>query len=101
MDRALRRKAAKWTLCAARWAAVAAGSAGCDNSCYTYFTCPDPMGTTGASGTGGTGGSGGSGGGYACPEDPADGEVREECGVWVSATHGGDTNAGTQAAPLK
>lgn len=82
---------------------IAAGSLGCDD-CHRYLTCPDPVITAGAGGTGGSGssgGSGGTGGGYTCPADPSDGEVREECGVWISASRGDDTNPGTQAAPLK
>ena len=50
-------------------------------------------------GTGGGGGDGG-GGGPVCPEDPAEGPVPEECGIWVSASLGNDGNAGTQAEPV-
>jgi hypothetical protein len=34
-----------------------------------------------------------------CP-DPAEGEVEEACGVWVSATLGDDANPGTRAQPV-
>ena len=37
--------------------------------------------------------------GPSCP-DPADGEVDEECGIWVSASLGDDANPGTRAAPM-
>jgi hypothetical protein len=36
-----------------------------------------------------------------CPADPADGEVAEACGVWVSASLGDDAFPGTQAQPLR
>ena len=59
-------------------------------------------GDAGSSGAAGHGGDGGTGGGApVCPEDPAEGPIEEACGVWVSATLGADTNAGTQAAPVK
>jgi hypothetical protein len=108
-----------------RWAAhtammalvvLLASAMGCHRDCYRYFTCPSPTGASddaGSGGTGGTGGSegtGGSGGSSGtggadgdddCPVDPSDGEVRGECGFWVSATHGDDLNPGTQAMPVK
>ena len=37
--------------------------------------------------------------GPSCP-DPADGEVDEECGIWVSASLGDDASPGTRAAPM-
>ena len=36
-----------------------------------------------------------------CPADPADGEVAEHCGLWVSSSDGDDAFPGTQARPLK
>lgn len=39
--------------------------------------------------------------GTACPRDPAEGEVRESCGVWVSAALGDDDNPGTQGKPVR
>jgi len=57
-------------------------------------------GSGGASGTGGTGGSGGTGGGAMCPDDPAEGPVPEECGIWVSVSQGDDAKAGTQGEPV-
>jgi hypothetical protein len=113
MAQALQAMLGRRTVCWAVLITIASALVGCDDSCRTYFTCKDlviPSIVSGASGTGGDGGIGGTGGmsgtggtdgGYACPEDPSDGEVREECGVWVSATHGDDTNAGTQTAPFK
>src|SRR5262249_21339375 len=95
----------RWIACAVPLSAIALGALGCDRPCEDYFTCPAPSSAAGASsgsgGAGGPGGSGGAGGGYACPDDPSAGEVRGECGLWVSATYGDDANAGTQAAPLK
>lgn len=62
-------------------------------------------GDTGATGGGDAGGAGGTGGtgGLVCPEDPdpADGYIRDECGIWVSHSLGDDINGkGTQAAPV-
>lgn len=81
---------------------------GC-HDCTRNFLCPSidgaastsSTGEGGSGGSGGASGSGGTGGGYVCPDDPSDGEVRQECGIWVSATHGDDQNGGTQAAPVK
>jgi hypothetical protein len=71
-------------------AALGAGALGCDESCDAFATClPD----------GWTGNSTGTGTSGRCPEDPAEGPVSEECGVWVSAIHGHDDNPGTHAAP--
>lgn len=56
-------------------------------------------GTSGTGGSSGTGGGGG-GGGVVCPDDPADGPVAEECGIWVSVSLGDDANDGTQGAPV-
>ena len=53
---------------------------------------------TGSSSGGGTGGTTTTG--PLCPDDPADGPVAEECGIWVSASQGKDTNPGTQGAPV-
>src|SRR5690242_10282192 len=52
----------------------------------------------GETGSGGGGGSGGSS--SVCPEDPADGPVLPECGVWVSIGNGHDDADGTQDAPV-
>lgn len=38
--------------------------------------------------------------GPTCPDDPAEGPVLEECGIWVSAAKGDDMNKGKQAAPV-
>ena len=115
------RTMATWVSSGAMIGAVLLGAPGCDRSCGTVFRCPLTDETGGAAGTGGTGGSeptggGGSGGmagtggmagsggtveGYTCPDDPSDGEVREECGVWVSVAHGNDLNEGTQSAPVQ
>jgi hypothetical protein len=79
---------------------------GCDNSCYSDFTCEGQWGGSGA-GTGGSGGgsgsggTGGSGGGAVCPDDPIGGDVAAECGTWVSSSKGDDENPGTQAAPMR
>src|SRR5262245_15909681 len=35
-----------------------------------------------------------------CPEDPAEGDVSDECGIWVSTGKGNDMSDGTQAAPV-
>lgn len=51
-------------------------------------------------GTDSDGGSGGGGGGPTCPDDPADGPVDPECGIWVSVSLGNDANPGTQSAPV-
>jgi len=74
----------------ARWSIglVLLGAVGCG---------VDPGSSTGgSSGTGGSGGAGGAG----CPNDPAEGAVSPECGVWVSVSLGDDANAGTQGAPV-
>lgn len=99
----------RWAALVAALGAILVGALGCDNDCASVFRCPSIDNTSSAtsSGTGASGGASGSagsagtGGGYACPEDPSDGEVREECGIWVSATRGDDMNPGTQAAPVK
>src|SRR5262245_9631474 len=57
-------------------------------------------GTAGSSGSTASGGAGGSGGVSVCPDDPADGPVSEECGIWVSGFLGSDANPGTQADPV-
>jgi hypothetical protein len=83
------------------WALVlvmvgAAGAMGCDSG---ETSTTGEGGSGGTSGTGGTGGQGGSGGGVVCPDDPAEGPVAEECGIWVENGRD-DTNEGTQAAPV-
>ncbi len=55
----------------------------------------DPSGTGGGGGTG----TGGNGGASPC-DDPVNGPVPEDCGVWVSASQGNDANPGTQAKPV-
>ena len=72
---------------------------GCDDSCAFAFRCATVETTGGGSGTGGEGGSGG-GEANPCPDDPADGPVAPECGVWVAASWGADAKDGTQAAPV-
>lgn len=81
-------------------ALAGAASLGCDRSCGYYFRC-DEIDSTGGSG-GDDSGGGGTGGAAvnACPDDPADGPVAEECGVWVTASWGDDGNHGTQAEPV-
>ena len=81
---------------------VMLGATGCQYSCADDFTCPVWGGAGGTGGQEATGG-GGAGGGLVCPDDPADVEERipEECGVWVSASMGDDSNAGTPGAPVK
>lgn len=53
---------------------------------------------TDPSGTGG-GGTGGSGGASSC-DDPVNGPVPENCGIWVSVSQGSDANPGTRGAPV-
>jgi hypothetical protein len=87
---------------------VVLGSAGCGQDPVDPSTSSGGTGGTAASsGAGGTSGSTGSGGagatggtGPVCPDDPADGPVAEECGVWVSESLGDDENPGTQSAPV-
>jgi hypothetical protein len=46
-------------------------------------------------------GSSGSGSGPLCPDDPAEGPVADECGIWLSRGGIGDShNDGTQASPV-
>ena len=78
-------------------AAAGIVSTGCSHSCADIFMCE----TGGAGGTAGAGASGGAGGSDGCPEDPADGEVSPECGVWASALLGDDDNPGTPALPVR
>lgn len=61
---------------------------GCDQGCDVDATCV--YGTNG----GGMGGDG-------CPEDPADGAVRPDCGIWVSASSGDNASPGTQEEPVQ
>lgn len=63
---------------------------GCDQGCDVDATCV-PEGWPGTTGTGDDG----------CPEDPADGAVRPDCGVWVSASRGQDSSLGTQGEPVR
>ena len=71
-------------------ALAGAGAAGCTSTCADTLTCPyvessvEPAGDE-----------------PACPDDPKDGPVAPECGVWVSASAGDDANPGTQEAPVK
>jgi hypothetical protein len=108
-----------WVAVALGGVVAALGGAGCERfgvwgSCRDDKTCPIPdAGSDGDSGAGGEGGSGtgatgggttsrAGGGDTACPEDPAEGTVRDECGIWVRASWpGDDTNPGTQAAPVR
>lgn len=62
---------------------------GCDQSCDVDATCV-PEGWPSMSGND-----------DGCPADPADGPVRPDCGVWVSATLGQDTYSGTQRSPVQ
>ena len=68
---------------------VACGSApaicGCTDDCGQTLTCPEtttPPGPT-------------------CPAAPDAGAVTADCGIWVSATLGDDSNPGTQEAPVR
>ena len=65
--------------------------------CLGVIGCAGPPGesSTGAAGSAGSGGTT-----PGCPDDPLLGPVKEECGIWVSAGMGKDTNDGTQAAPV-
>lgn len=88
--------------------ALVSSTAGCDFAwgCMATATCePEGTGggegTEGAGGAGGHGGVGGEGGGPACPEDPAEGEAGEDCGIFVSASGGDDGNPGTRELPVK
>ena len=61
---------------------------------------PGDTSTGGSAGsTSDTGGTGGSGGGLPCPDDPIDGPVSPECGIWVRKA-GDDANDDTQNAPV-
>jgi hypothetical protein len=67
-------------------AAIAGGGlTGCDRSCDATLTCHVD----------------GTSAGPACPDDPADGVVSGECGIWVSASFGDDSNEGTPSHPVK
>ncbi len=61
---------------------AALGSAGCDRSCHANATCRRAAVES-------------------CVEDPAQGEVRPDCGVWVSASTGDDAGDGTQVDPVQ
>ncbi len=71
-------------------AMAGAAATGCSYSCADNYFCP--VETDGASGAAG---------GDRCPDDPADGPVSPECGIWVSALLGDDSNPGTPALPVK
>jgi hypothetical protein len=59
------------------------GTCGCNDDCDVTASCTSTTPT------------------IDCPADPADGEVRPGCGIWVSASQGDDSNPGTQEAPVK
>lgn len=92
-----------WALCAV---VATLGVGGCSHSCEDVYFCLSDTGAAGeggASGSGGQGGTdatGGAGGQDRCPEDPSDGPVAEDCGIWVSALSGDDASTGTQLQPL-
>jgi len=75
--------------------------------CDATATCVPPaagagVGTAGEAGSSGAGGSGGATStGVPCPDDPAQGEVGDDCGVFVSSTLGDDGNSGTRELPVK
>jgi hypothetical protein len=77
--------------------------------CDATATCPPPPtpseeGTGNEAGSVGAGGAGGEGGGDAgptCPTDPAEGEVGEDCGIFVSASTGEDHHPGTRELPVR
>lgn len=92
-DRVLSRPV-EWAAFVVLWltllTALGAGTTSCSYTCTDNYTCE--IASTGGGGTGGE---------SPCPEDPRDGQVAPECGVWVSASFGDDANPGTQAAPVK
>lgn len=90
----------RWAVLGASAGLFATAATGCTYSCSEVLACESFDATGGGSGTGGAGGSGG-GEPDPCPEDPADGAVAPECGVWVSASLGDDSHAGTQAEPVR
>lgn len=82
----------RWILLGLSLAGSAVASAsmlGCDQGCDVDATCV-PEGWPGTSGLD-----------DGCPADPADGPIRPDCGVWVSATRGQDTYSGAQVAPVQ
>ena len=90
----------KWATNVAGAVAIATSATGCTYTCDEILACVSADATGGGSGTGGEGGAGG-GPPDVCPDDPAGGPVAPECGVWLSASLGDDTQPGTQAAPVR
>lgn len=82
----MRRSIQTWMAGTAALLSAALFSTSCDRSCRGNATCHYLAVDTAVD---------------ACPEDPAQGEVRPECGVWVSASTGDDGHDGTQAAPVQ
>src|SRR5262245_14114807 len=79
---------------------VLTGCGSDDGDCSKTLSC-DPGSTSSGGGSGGSGAGGGSGGNPACAADPKDDPsvVRDECGVFASATApAGGT--GTMQSPL-
>lgn len=81
-EKPMRRTMQTWLAAIAALLGLAVCSASCDRSCHANATCRYVSMD-------------------ACPEDPAQGDVHPDCGVWVSASTGEDGNEGTQAAPVK
>lgn len=90
----------RWAVFSIGAGVIAMATPACTYSCDEILACESGDGTGGGSGTGGAGGSGG-GEPDPCPEDPADGPVRPECGVWLSASLGDDKHPGTQVEPVR
>ncbi len=68
---------------------LSAGMLGCDQGCDVDATCvPRRVARHGIVDDG-------------CPADPADGPVRPDCGIWVSASRGQDSSPGTQESPVQ
>lgn len=100
MERMMRRKVMHWIGVAVTGGTLMLDAAGCSYSCEDLLSCVPLEERGGGSGTGGTGGSGG-GEPDPCPDDPAEGFVREDCGVWLSASLGDDSHPGTQSRPVQ
>lgn len=78
----------QWAVLGALACLIATAATGCTYSCSEVLACESFDAT-------------GGGEPDPCPEDPADGAVAPECGVWVSASLGDDSHAGTQAEPVR
>jgi len=113
VEEAMRNTVVSWALRATGAVALAALQAACiDLGCDADATCRRFVhpglaginsGSGGGSGAGGEAATGsGDGTGGACPDDPAEGGIADECAIWVRASApGDDTNPGTPAAPVR